>query len=66
MQALSQIHHQVQAALDALQITELFDLKFRVLLGNELAASTINIPKIVKDHPGEADRRAGKTDLNLP
>jgi len=43
--------NQIQAALDALQITEFFNLKFRVLMRNELPASTINILKLLKITP---------------
>lgn len=43
--------HQIQAALDALQITEFFNLKFRVLMRNELPTPTINILKLLKITP---------------
>ncbi|WP_373499609.1 hypothetical protein [Desulfococcus sp.] len=43
--------HQIQAALDELQITEFFNLNFRVLMRNELPASTINILKLLKITP---------------
>ena len=43
--------HQIQGALDELQITEFFNLNFRVLMRNELPASTINILKLLKITP---------------
>ena len=43
--------HQIQRALDELQITEFFNLNFRVLMRNELPASTINILKLLKITP---------------
>lgn len=43
--------HQIQPALDALQITEFFNVKFRVLMRNELPASTTNILKLLKITP---------------
>ncbi|SJZ55915.1 hypothetical protein SAMN02745446_00956, partial [Desulfococcus multivorans DSM 2059] len=40
-----------QAALDELQITEFFNLNFRVLMRNELPTKTINILKLLKITP---------------
>jgi hypothetical protein len=41
----------VQAALDELQITEFFNLNFRVRMRNELPDSTINLLKLFKITP---------------
>ena len=39
---------QISRALDALQVTEFFNLDFRVLMRNELPSSTLNIFKLLK------------------
>jgi transposase len=40
--------YQIKRALEGLQITELFDLKYRVLMRNEVAQKTTNILKSLK------------------
>jgi transposase len=40
--------HQIKRALERLQITELFDLKYRVLMRNEVAQETAKILKSLK------------------
>ncbi len=40
--------HQIKRALEGLQITELFDLKYRVLMRNEVAPKTAKILKSLK------------------
>jgi hypothetical protein len=40
--------HHIQRALDTLQITEFFDLKYRVLMRNELTQDAINMLKSLK------------------
>ena len=43
--------HQIRRALDTLQITELFDLNYRVLTRNELTPKALNILKLLKIRP---------------
>lgn len=43
--------HHIKRALDTLQITEFFDLKYRVLMRNEVAPEVVNILKSLKIKP---------------
>ena len=52
-----------RGALDELQITEFFNLNFRVLMLNELPASTFNILKLLKITPPKQVIELEKTDL---
>jgi transposase len=43
--------HHIQGALDTLQVTEFFDLKYRVLMRNEMSKDVENIFKSLKINP---------------
>ena len=43
--------HQIRRALDTIQVTEFFNLNYRVLLRNEISAKTRNILKALDIKP---------------
>ena len=45
--ACGRFWHHIQRALNTLQITEFFDLKYRVLMRNELTNYALNILKLL-------------------
>ena len=54
--------HRIRRALDELQVTEFFNLNHRVLMRNELPASTRNILKLLKIDAPKQVMKIEKTD----